>query len=84
MNWRRSYKMIADTLPLAEITKEALRVLYKEIGVVNTIRFVNQFTVGYGDYVEERKILFADMTLDDLLSEMAKVKQKPARNNPKK
>ncbi|HLA87125.1 MAG TPA: hypothetical protein VJL10_03825 [Anaerolineales bacterium] len=76
--------MIADTLPLAEITKEALRVLYKEIGVVNTIRFVNQFTVGYGDYVEERKILFADMTLDDLLSEMAKVKQKPARNNPRK
>ena len=76
--------MIANTLPLAEITKEALRVLYKEIGVVNTIRFVNQFTVGYGDYVEERKILFADMTLDDLLSEMAKVKQKPARNNPRK
>ncbi|MDP1779340.1 MAG: hypothetical protein Q8K73_03615 [Anaerolineales bacterium] len=76
--------MIADTLPLAEITKEALRVLYKEIGVVNTIRFVNQFTVGYGDYVEERKILFADMALDDLLSEMAKVKQKPARNNPRK
>lgn len=76
--------MIADTLPLAEITKEALRVLYKEIGVVNTIRFVNQFTVGYGDYVEERKILFANMTLDDLLSEMAKVKQKPARNNPRK
>jgi len=76
--------MKTSTLPLAEITKEALRVLYKEIGVVNTIRFVNQFTVGYGDYVEERKILFADMTLDDLLSEMAKVKQKPARNNPRK
>jgi len=76
--------MRTSTIPLAEITKEALRVLYKEIGVVNTIRFVNQFTVGYGDYVEERKILFADMTLDDLLSEMAKVKQKPARNNPRK
>lgn len=76
--------MIANTLPLAEITKEALRVLYKEIGIVNTIRFVNQFTAGYGDYVEERKILFADMNLDNLLSEMAKTKQKPARNNPKK
>ena len=76
--------MRTSTIPLAEVTKEALRVLYKEIGVVNTIRFVNQFTVGYGDYVEERKILFADMTLDDLLSEMAKVKQKPARNNPRK
>ena len=76
--------MIADTLPLAEITKEALRVLYKEIGVVNTIRFVNQFTVGYGDYVDERKILFADMALDDLFIEMKKVRAKPSRSNPRK
>jgi hypothetical protein len=71
--------MIADTLPLAEITKEALRVLYKEIGVVNTIRFVNQFTTVYGDYTKERKILFADMTLDDLLAEMSRTKQKPPK-----
>jgi hypothetical protein len=71
--------MIADTLPLAEITKEALRVLYKEIGVVNTIRFVNQFTTGYGDYTKERKILFADMTLNDLLAEMSRTKQKPPK-----
>jgi hypothetical protein len=76
--------MIADTLPLAEITKEALRVLYKEIGVVNTIRFVNQFTTGYGNYVEERKILFADMTLDELFSEMKKAKQKPQARRPRK
>jgi hypothetical protein len=71
--------MIANTLPLAEITREALQVLYKEIGVVNTIRFVNQFTTGYGDYTEERKILFADMTLDDLLKGMSKSKLKPPK-----
>jgi hypothetical protein len=73
--------MIANTLPLAEITKEALQVLYKEIGVVNTIRFINQFTTGYGDYTEERKILFADMTLDDLLTEMSQAKQKPPKKS---
>lgn len=71
--------MITDTLPLAEITKEALQVLCKEIGVVNTIRFVNQFTTGYGDYTQERKILFADMTLDNLLDEMSRAKQKPPK-----
>jgi hypothetical protein len=76
--------MITDTLPLAEITKEALRVLYKEIGVVNTIRFVNQFTSGYGDYTQERRELFSDMTLDDLFTEMKKAKQKPSRNHPRK
>ncbi|GMV33261.1 MAG: hypothetical protein DCC59_04845 [Chloroflexi bacterium] len=74
--------MITDTLPLAEITKEALRVLYREIGVVNTIRFVNQFTTGYGDYTAERKILFSNMTLDDLLTEMSRSKQKPPRKKP--
>jgi hypothetical protein len=62
--------MIAETLPLAEITKEALRILYREIGVVNTIRFVNQFTTGFGDYTQEREVLFKDLTLEDLLAEI--------------
>ena len=29
--------MVTETLPLAEITREAIRVLCKEIGVVNTV-----------------------------------------------
>ena len=56
--------------PLAEITQEALRVLYKEIGVVNTVRFINQFTAGYGDYTQERDDLFAGMTLDYMVAEI--------------
>jgi hypothetical protein len=31
---------------------------------------VSQFTVGYGNYTEEREQLFADMTLDDMVSEI--------------
>lgn len=70
--------MTIETLPLIEITKEALRVLYKEIGVVNTIRFIGQFTTGYGDYTQERQQLFTGLTLDDILAE---IKQKQARNH---
>jgi len=62
--------MVIEARPLAEVTQEALRVLCKEIGIVNTVRFVNQFTVGYGNYTEEREQLFADMTLDDIVSEV--------------
>jgi hypothetical protein len=62
--------MVVEAKPLAEITQEALKVLYKEIGVVNTMRFVSQFTAGYGNYTEEREQLFADMTLDDMISEI--------------
>ena len=59
--------------PLAEITQDAIRVLCQKIGIVNTLRFVNQFTVGYGNYTEEREQLFADLTMDDIVS---KIKRK--------
>ena len=58
------------TKPLAEITQDALRILYKEMGIVDTLRFVSQFTVGYGNYTEERDQLFGDMSLDDMVSEI--------------
>ena len=59
-----------ETKPLNQITQEAIQVLYQKIGVVNTVRFLNQFTIGYGDYTTERDALFADMTLDDILTEI--------------
>lgn len=72
-----------DVRPLAEITQEALSILYKEIGVVNTVRFLNQFTTGYGDYTQERDGLFADLTLDDMVSEIKRNRsEKPGRRQP--
>ena len=62
--------MTVQVKPLAEITQEAINVLYQKLGVVNTIRFINQFTIGYGDYTEEREELFGDKTLDELVSEI--------------
>ena len=62
--------MITETKPLAEITQEAIRILFREIGVVNTVRFLNQYTTGYGNYTEERRELFADQTLDELIDEI--------------
>lgn len=68
--------MIAETRPLAEITQEAIRILFREIGVVNTVRFISQYTTGFGNYTEERRELFADQTLDELIDE---IKQRRAR-----
>ena len=59
---------------LAEVTRQAIRVLIQELGPVDTVRFVNQFTVGYGNYTEERQQLFAGMTLDDIVSEIKRGK----------
>jgi hypothetical protein len=64
--------MAVKVKPLAEITQDALSVLCKEIGIVNTVRFVNQFTIGYGNYTQEREQLFSGMTVDELIAEVKK------------
>ena len=68
--------MTVEVKPLAEVTQEAIRVLIQELGPVNTVRFVNQFTVGYGNYTKERDRLFADMTLDAIVTEMKQSKER--------
>ena len=70
--------MAVETRPLAEITREAIRVLCKEIGLANTVRFINQFTTGYGNYTEEREQFFANLTLDEIVS---KIKQRRKKSN---
>jgi hypothetical protein len=62
--------MRLPTKPLNDINKEAIDVLCQHIGLVNTVRFLNQFTTGYGNYTEEREQRFADMTLDEVVSDI--------------
>jgi hypothetical protein len=62
--------MMEATRPLTEITQEALRLLYRELGLVNTIRFLNQFTTGFGNYTEERRALMEHETLETVLTEV--------------
>lgn len=56
--------------PLVEINQEAIRVLTREIGVANTLRFINQFNAGTGNYTEERKEMYSGMEIDDFVSEI--------------
>lgn len=70
--------MNVQTRPLSEITRHAIDLLSKEMGIVDTVRFLNQFTTGYGDYTEEREGLFKDLTLDEIL---ATVKKPPNQRN---
>jgi hypothetical protein len=56
--------------PLAEITHRAIEVLARELGAADAIRFINQFTTGYGDYTSERDALFAENTLDQIIADI--------------
>ena len=68
--------MKTNIKPFNEITHEATCLLYRELGVVNTLRFLNQFTIGYGNYIEERGQFFADLSLDDIISEIKRGRKK--------
>lgn len=70
--------MITDMRPLIEINQQAIRLLYKELGVVDAVRFLKQFTQGYGNYTQEREFLFAKKSLDDIVDEIEK-RRKPAQ-----
>jgi len=64
--------MTVKTRPLAEVTHQAIEVLCRELGAADAIRFINQFTTGYGDYTAERDALFAGETLDQIIAQIKK------------
>lgn len=62
--------MTPTMMPPAELTAKAIRILCREIGVVNTARFLNQFTTGYGNYTEERDEIIGPITMDEAIAEI--------------
>ena len=62
--------MISAPRALADITQEAIALLCRELGVVNTARFLNQYSLGYGDYTAEREGLFDQLTVNQIVEEI--------------
>jgi hypothetical protein len=66
--------MTVKNRPLAEVSQRAIEVLCRELGAVDTVRFINQFTTGHGDYTSERDALFAGETLDQIIADIKRAK----------
>jgi hypothetical protein len=62
--------MKIDTRPISKISRRATDILFKEMGVVDTIRFLNQFSVGRGNYTKEREKWLGEIILDDAISQI--------------
>lgn len=60
---------------LAEINVRALNLLFRELGLVDTLRFINHFTIGFGDYIKEREELFKDLTLDQIITDINQMRK---------
>jgi hypothetical protein len=83
--------MKTTPMPIAEVTAAAIALLCREIGPVNTARFINHFSNGLGNYTEERDDLLGNPTVEDLVKEIearrgssgpAKKRRKSARRQP--
>jgi len=61
--------------PVSEISRRATHILFKEMGVVDTIRFFNQFSMGQGDYTREREKWLGDLSLDEAISQIKSQKE---------
>ena len=59
-----------------EIQKRAFRILLKELGLAETLRFYMSYERGSGDYAKDRSRYFKDNTVDGLYSEILSRRKK--------
>jgi len=55
---------------MSELTNRAKHALTQELGVVDTMRFLNQFREGSGDYTAERGKLFEGESVKSIASDI--------------
>jgi len=62
--------MTTHVNPISEVAQRATNALIREIGVVDTIRFLNQFRTGAGNYTVDRDELFRGVSVKDIIGEI--------------
>jgi hypothetical protein len=62
--------------PMSEVTETAIAALCREIGPVNTARFINHFSTGLGDYTAERALAIENQTVDSIVQEIERRRSK--------
>ena len=56
--------------PIADVTNRAKHALIQELGVIDTMRFLNQFRTGDGDYMVERESLFKNDSVKSIVADI--------------
>jgi hypothetical protein len=63
---------------IEEVTREAIRILSRELGVADTMRFLREFVPRTGDYTRDRHALLGDPSVEELF---ARARQREALRN---
>ncbi|NEX23103.1 hypothetical protein G3480_22860 [Thiorhodococcus mannitoliphagus] len=69
--------MTTHVQPISEVTQRGTNALIMAIGVVDTIRFLNQFRAGSGNYTIDRDKLFEGLSVKDIITEI-KAQREPS------
>ena len=64
------------TEKMTDIRREGLEALTKKLGYFGTLRFLEQFDIGSGDYTKEREKLQKGYTVEKLAKEILKRRKK--------
>ena len=68
--------------PIAEIDRRAREVLTRDLGIVDTLRFLGQFRSGSGDYTAERGEWLNNLSLNEIVSGIKANRRKTRRTKP--
>ncbi len=69
--------MNPTTEETSKITAEAIELLFRELGVAKTLRFLSQVSGGLGDYTKERQEKPENRTVADIVTEIEKRRGQP-------
>ena len=68
--------MTVESRPLFEISRAGHAALVRELGVVDAVRFLNQYTTGRGNYTEDRNQWLGGEPLDALFAQVQQADRK--------
>jgi hypothetical protein len=69
---------ISDFRNPQKIRRLGIEALVKELGAVGMAYFMRQFEPGEGDYTAEREELLKDVTMEDILRDLEKLRAERA------
>lgn len=67
--------MIEQTRTLDQIRLIGLEVLFRELGPVGMVRFLQQFETGHGDYSNDRRTWLDQLTIDEAAAEIQRQRE---------
>ena len=69
--------------PLAELTAQGTEILIREMGIVDALRFLNQYRPGSGDYTKERGRWLNELSLEQIVSgiKASRKRRRPSRRS---